>query len=73
MLNKPSVCTMERTTNWCAIPNPNSYYGGYKYPKLQELYAKLFGENFTDAHDALADIRATKKCYFELIERGIIK
>lgn len=24
------------------------------------------------AHDAMADIEATKKCYFELIRRGII-
>ena len=32
----------------------------------------LFNRDFTDAHDALADITATKECFFELKHRGII-
>jgi len=73
LMNKSSFCTMKSSTDFCAIPNPNTYYGGYKWPSLQELYRKLFNRSFEDAHDALADITATKECYFELKRRGIIK
>lgn len=65
---KPSICTMQNTIDFCAIPGKY----GYKYPKLQELHKKLFGEEFEDAHNALSDIRATLKCYLELSRRGII-
>ena len=72
LLNKKSVCTMQRSTNFCAIPNPNSYYGGYKWPKLEELHRKLFGCNIFGAHDALTDVEATKKCFYELKKKGIL-
>ena len=72
LLNKKSVCTMLRSTNFCAIPNPNSYYGGYKWPKLEELHRKLFGCNIFGAHDALTDVEATKKCFYELKKKGIL-
>ena len=73
LMDKPSICTMKSSTDFCAIPNRNSYYGGYKWPSLQELYRKLFGRDFFGAHDALADITATKECFFELSRRGIIR
>ena len=72
LMDKPCTCTMKCSTDFCAIPNPNTYFGGYKWPSLQELYRKLFGYEFTDAHDALADISATKDCFFELKRRGVI-
>lgn len=68
----PSVCTMLKTVNYCAVPSGFSYGEKYKWPKLQELHKKLFGYEFDDAHDAMADIRATKKCFFELKTRGVI-
>lgn len=71
LMNKRCTCTMHSSTNFCAIPNPNGY-ADYKWPKLQELYYKLFGRNFEEAHDAMADITATKECFFELKRRGII-
>lgn len=71
LLTKRNVCTMQRATDFCAIPS-NSPYGGYKWPKLEELHRKLFGCTFDGAHDALADIEATKKCYFALKQRGIV-
>ena len=40
---------------------------GYKYPRLEELYFKLFQENF-DAHNALNDVKATARCFWELYE-----
>lgn len=48
-------------TNYCAIPG--NY--GYKWPRLEDLYRKLFGRNFAGAHDAMSDIQATKECFFE--------
>lgn len=59
---KKSICTMKEGTSICKIPG----YNGYKYPKLQELYIKLFGHSFEKAHDAMRDITATKKCFFEM-------
>lgn len=71
LAGKPTVDTMKKSTNFCAIPS-NSCWGGYKWPKLQELHQKLFGYQFEDAHDSSADIAATAKCYWELKRRGII-
>ena len=72
LMDKPCICTMRSSTDFCAIPNPNSNFGGYKWPSLQELYRKLFDRSFENAHDALADISATKDCFFELKRRGVI-
>jgi DNA polymerase III epsilon subunit-like protein len=65
---KNKICTMEKSTNFCAI----SGYYGYKWPKLSELYYKLFKTNFDEAHNAAADIQATAKCFWELKRIGII-
>lgn len=46
----------------------------FKYPngrvKLGVLYQHLFGEGFGDAHDAMADIRATARIHDELVRLG---
>ena len=39
-----------------------------KRPKLEELHTYLFWRPFDWAHDAMADIRATKDCFLKLIE-----
>ena len=63
-----SLDTMVAATDYCKIPGVY----GYKWPKLIELHRKLFGCDFEDAHDAMADITATKKCFFEMKRRGLI-
>jgi len=65
---KTGICTMKQSTEYCALPGKY----GYKWPKLNELHRKLFGYNFDNAHDAVADIRATAKCFWELRKRGIL-
>jgi len=65
---KHSYCTMESATDYCKIPG----YYGYKYPKLQELYFKLFGYNFDYAHNSAVDTEATRKCFWEMRKRGLI-
>jgi DNA polymerase III epsilon subunit-like protein len=63
---KNKICTMEKTTNFCAINGPY----GYKWPKLAELHYKLFGTDFEEAHNAAADIHATARCFWELRRIG---
>jgi DNA polymerase III epsilon subunit-like protein len=66
--SKPRKCTMQSSTNYCRLPGPY----GYKWPKLEELYLKLFHEGFDGAHQALSDVRACARCYFELKRLGIM-
>jgi len=66
--DKQFLCTMKSTTNYCRIPGP---YGN-KWPKLEELYFKLFGEKF-EGHNSSGDVAATLKCYLKLIELGLIQ
>jgi len=69
-VNTDKFCTMLGTTNLCRL---KTNWGSYKWPKLQELHNHLFGENFVGAHDAMFDIRATMKCFYELKRTGWIK
>lgn len=69
MFARPTLCTMQATIQFCNIPGRF----GSKWPKLMELYTKLFGQEFDGAHDAMADIVATKDCFFELIRRGVVR
>ena len=65
---KIKICTMQSTTNFCALNGPY----GFKWPKLSELHNKLFGTDFVEAHNAAADIKATAKCFWELKRLGEI-
>jgi DNA polymerase-3 subunit alpha len=47
--------------------------GKLKMPRLTELHQKLFGKNFSDAHDASYDVAATARCFFGLIDKSVIK
>ena len=69
--NKPAkFCTMKSTTDICRIPQNGRL--SFKWPKLEELHHFLFGEYFEGAHDALTDVRATARCFFELKRRNLI-
>lgn len=68
---KPKICTMNSTVKFYNLPFPSGRKGA-KWPTLEELHTVLFGENFTGAHDALSDVRATSRCFFELLKREII-
>lgn len=65
---KRRICTMENSTNFCAISGPY----GYKWPKLSELHYKLFRTGFEEAHNAAVDINATARCFWELRRLGKI-
>ncbi len=59
-------CTMQQTTNICKIPGKY----GFKWPTLQELHTFIFREPFVGAHDAMDDVNACSKCFFELRKQG---
>jgi DNA polymerase III subunit alpha len=67
---KKSLDTKELTTEFCAIPGGKG--GKFKWPTLTELHLKLFGEHFSEAHDAAYDVDATAHCFFELLRESII-
>ena len=66
----PSADTMELGTNFCQLSGGKN--GRYKSPKLEELYEKLYGKKFDEAHNAAADVNATAQVFFEMMRIGII-
>lgn len=69
------LCTMEVMTPICKLPHKkrNSFGSPFKWPKLQEAYQYIFKEDFTGAHDALSDVRATAKIFQWLVTNNHIK
>jgi DNA polymerase III subunit epsilon len=61
-------CTMEASTALCQLPGRY----GYKWPRLDELHQHLFGRGMGAAHNALVDVEACARCFFELRRRGVI-
>jgi DNA polymerase III epsilon subunit-like protein len=62
-------CTMQAATPVCRLPGRQ----GFKWPTLAEAHRHLIGTDFVDAHDALADVLACMRCYFELKQRAAAK
>ena len=71
-LNKmKKICTMETSTNFCKMGDFK--YGKYKWPKLSELYFKLFNCNKEGLHNARVDIETCQECFTKLLELSIIE
>lgn len=64
------VDTMKYGKDYCQIPT--SRPGKFKSPRLEELYEKLFGFKFDEAHNAAADVNATAQVFFEMVRREVI-
>ncbi len=64
------ICTMMKTISFVGIKFENS--NRCKFPKLTELYAKLFNGETFDAHNSAEDVKATLRCFNELIKLEII-
>ena len=60
-----NFCTMKTATPIVQIPSPYRA-GEYKWPRLEECMRHFFKEDLEGAHDALVDVRACKRIYFEL-------
>lgn len=64
------TCT-ETTASFCQLPGGRG--GKFKLPTLAELHHKLFNQGFGDAHNAMADVEATARCFLELIRIGVFE
>ena len=62
------IDTKDLCVEFCKIPSSR----GYKWPTLTEVHMKLFGTEIIDAHDAIVDVEALGKCFFELKKLGWI-
>jgi len=69
-LGKPVICTMYAGTELCKLPGRQARW---KWPKLGELHQHLFGEDIEGAHDALVDVMAVRRCYYEMVRRGVMR
>src|SRR6218665_379046 len=67
---KPKADTMILGTDYCQLPGGRG--GKFKSPKLEELYEKLYGHKFDEAHNAAADVNATAQVFFEMMRIGVI-
>ena len=66
------ICTMMASVNFCRLSKLNGRQG-YKRPKLQELYLRLFSNYFDGSHRALSDAIACKECFFKLVDLGEVQ
>lgn len=58
---KRIVCTLEQT-EWIFK----------SWPSLTQLHEYLFNEGFEGAHGAKSDVKATERCYLELVKRELV-
>lgn len=64
------ICTMEASTDLCKLPGR---FGNFKWPKLIEVHHNLFGECFEGAHNAMVDVIALRRVFWELVDREVIQ
>ena len=69
-LLKEEMCkTLDKDKRHDTMRMSAKYLGYGRYIKLIKAHEELFGENFDNAHDAMGDVMATKKVYFELLNK----
>lgn len=61
-----TICLMQEATYFCKLRGTQ---GRYKWPTLQELYARVFGSRFLRENGAKDDVQATANCFFTLVHR----
>lgn len=72
----PCICTMLDSTNYCKLPSVSKFTNPkdpYKYPKLSELYNKLFGSvPKGQLHNSKYDVECTIECFQSLMNMGLL-
>jgi DNA polymerase-3 subunit epsilon len=66
--NKFQICTMKETANYCQLGKPFNY----KWPTFEQLYNKLFDEEYQKPHNSLLEIQAIAKCLKKLISLNLV-
>ena len=73
-LSQSFFCTMKSGVDICRLPG---YHGEYKYPKLVELFGKLYLDDSSVSigglHSADADVLVTYRCFMKMKEKGYAK
>jgi DNA polymerase III epsilon subunit-like protein len=60
-------CTMQETIELCGIEMKDKYGRSYKkFPKLVELYQKMFGVTPKNLHNSLNDVIVCLRCFIKL-------
>lgn len=60
-------CTMQETIDYCAIELKDKFGRPYnKFPKLIELYQKMFGVKPKNLHNSLNDVIVCLRCFMKL-------
>ncbi len=65
--SKERYCLMQESTYFCKFP---ARYGGYKWPTLAELHAKVFKTRLEGLNQADTDLIATVACFYRLVDLG---
>jgi DNA polymerase-3 subunit epsilon len=72
----PCICTMLDSINYCKLPSVSKYTkpsDPYKYPKLSELYTKLFDKAPSgQLHNSKYDVECTVECFQSLMAMGLL-
>lgn len=61
-------CTMRALTDRMRLPS--KYPGSFKWPRLEEAFRFCFNRGFAGAHDAMADVEATRDIYIHGCREG---
>jgi hypothetical protein len=67
LFKKENFCLMRESTFYCGLPGKA---GKLKWPTLNELHAILFGQKYTPAGNARADVVAAARCFIKLMKLG---
>jgi DNA polymerase III epsilon subunit-like protein len=57
----------------CSMKASTALMSDGRYPSLSKIYRILTGREFTEAHDALEDARATMDVFWALVDRRVIE
>lgn len=70
---KTLICTMLASIDIIKAPHKNGgkMRGQWKWPKLEEAIRFFYNEQLEGAHDALVDVRACGRVYYELLDMGV--
>ena len=73
--SKNIYCTMKESIDLCAIQAIDKFGRSYnKFPKLIELYQKLFGITPNNLHNSLNDVIVCLRCFMKLkYDKDIVK
>ena len=65
-ISKNIHCTMQETIDYCAIEMKDKFGRPYKkFPKLVELYQKMFGVTPKNLHNSLNDVIVCLRCFMK--------